>query len=134
MKCSEEFNKVLTYTGTYISATCEFCGRVHFFSGDMSGWDEYVDGRGQLEVLQKKAEAELGKYIDWGNVSVAFGHIYGKQYVVGCPCNKLYKYEEFIWDHREMIMEYYKLRYATMQKDAQLLGEQIKEATESVDT
>ena len=126
-KCSEAFNQALEGYGTYVSAVCDFCGRTHFFSGDTTGWED-AGGVEALEEMQKKADAEPDKYVDWGEVSVSLGDIAGKQYIIGCPCNELAKYENFIWNHRILIMNYYKNQHKAMQENADRLGGQIKES------
>lgn len=87
------------------NADCELCGRHIFCSGDMSlGYEE-----GELEVLRAKAKAYPEKYDEWHDVDgVSLGHIGGKQFVLGCSCNALRKYEDFILSHMRQITRYLK--------------------------
>lgn len=86
-------------------ATCELCGR-HVFGGD--GTLGYEDG--ELESLRKKAEKEPDKYHEVSCDGVSLGTIDGKQIVLGCPCNLLRRYEDWIWNHRCKIVKYIKAR------------------------
>lgn len=102
-EASPMFTDVVVDSGS-ISVDCEFCGRTFFEDSEQAGdWEP-----GELEGLRKRAKEEPDKVI--GMDSVHWGTIDGKQAVVGCPCNALRKYEDFIWNHRRMIMKYISAR------------------------
>jgi len=94
---SEWFKDAVIDSGSRV-VTCDFCGRT-YFAGD----EPYEDD--ELEILRKKAAAEPDKYIEvcgyerWGMVN-------GNHAVGNCPCHGLRPYEDFIWDHRYMIVDY----------------------------
>ncbi len=78
---------------------CDLCGRVHF---DLNG--EYME-EGELRSLLAKQQENPRKYI--GNDSqVFFGYIDGSAAVVGCPCNGLTLYQDFLWETRFIIRHF----------------------------
>jgi hypothetical protein len=99
-----------------IHILCELCGRTHFASATPGYFDE-----GELEDLLTKKQAEPDKCLeDSGADSILYGHIDGKQAVLGCPCNGLSKYEDFIWRNRDVILSYLERRTkARLQKATQ---------------
>lgn len=109
---SEAFKKIVRSGGTAI-ADCELCGRTHFApETDL----DYEDS--EFDLLKQKAEAEPDKYIaDYTVDDITIGRIDGQQVVIDCPCNKLSRYERFIWNQRRIIAEYYKARIKEMADD-----------------
>jgi len=103
-------------------ATCELCGR-HVFGG----YGTIGFGPDELEGLQAKAAQDPDKYVEVQANGVSLGHIDGKQFVIGCPCNRLRRFEDWIWNHRRPIMDYIKARIAELlkaaQKEAKAAGE-----------
>jgi hypothetical protein len=98
---SEMFQDVVCDSGAP-SMDCELCGRTHFCTGEVS--DEPDD---EIERLRKLATKDPERYCeDADNDGLSFGTIEGMQAVYGCPCNKLNRYEDFIWNHRELIVKY----------------------------
>ncbi|MDO8572236.1 MAG: hypothetical protein Q7S11_00530 [bacterium] len=75
--------------------TCESCGRVHFN-------DEEPE---KLEELTKKAQVKPDRYIDHGDVSIAWFTFNGKQVVVDCQCDKAAAIGKFLWQHRFFIRD-----------------------------
>lgn len=68
---------------------------------------------GELDRLLAKQSKEPEKYIgDAQSDSIGWGLIDGKQAVFACPCGKLRRYEDWIWNHRAIIYLY--LRGRTM--------------------
>ena len=84
------------------------CGITTYNPDGTWDWEE-----GELEALRKDKNAIEVDY------SVPSVEIDGKEFVVGCPCNGLYKYEGFIWANRELIVQYLRLRAKTMNKMAE---------------
>jgi hypothetical protein len=122
-RASEAFEDAFRAGIGTTNADCQVC-RVHVFaSGDNSmGWEP-----GELEALQKKAAAQPDKYQELGmSDGVSLGEINGLQFVIDHGCEKLYKYEQFIWGDRRQIAEYLKKRVATKQADAQRDDELLK--------
>lgn len=98
---SEIMEGAITMAGS-IAITCELCDRTHFASGEPAFFD-----KGELAELRAKAEKEPEKYLeDAGSDSLSWGRIDGKQAVIGCPCNGLRRYEDFIWQNRHVIAKY----------------------------
>jgi hypothetical protein len=91
-KISEHFYVALLTGGADIKE-CGLCGRTHFSS-----------------QVRKKAEQYPEKYFEHPNDSVSWGMIDGKLVVLNCPCDKLAKYEEYIWTNRSFIARYLELR------------------------
>lgn len=104
---SEEFRDAVRDGGTMCATDCGFCGRVHFVSG--SGHGDYSEG--ELEDLKAKAKAEPDRYIQEGVYDcIPTGYFAGMNVVVYCKCNGLRRYEEWIWSHRDIILDYLKAR------------------------
>lgn len=98
---SFDIEDVVRHAGS-IHISCELCDRVHFASASPGFFD-----KGELEELLEKKKAAPDKYIeDTGSDYISYGHIDGKQAVIGCPCNGLTRYEEFIFQNRHMIVDY----------------------------
>ena len=85
-------------TSASLRVTCELCGREHFGHG--GDYDE-----GELESLLEKQKSDPDKYREHDDF-VQYGYIQGKQAVIGCPCNGLYRFEKWILNHKYMIMEF----------------------------
>jgi len=109
---SEMFADAVCDGGTPV-ADCELCGRTHYVS---SG---YCMEQGELADLEWKHQQEPEKYIPSDCDSISIGHIDGRQVVYGCPCNKLSRYEKFIWRHRFLIAKYLKRRSEEMMAEAE---------------
>lgn len=102
---SEIMEGAITMAGS-ICITCELCDRTHFASGEPDFFDP-----GELGELREKAAKEPEKYLeDAGSDSLSWGRIDGKQAVIGCPCNGLKRYEDFIWNNRHVISKYLEAR------------------------
>ncbi len=75
---------------------------------------------GELDEFLKKQKENPKKYLaDYDSTAIGWGCLDGKQVVYGCPCNLASKYEEFIWNHREIIAEYFSNKAQKMQKESQ---------------
>jgi hypothetical protein len=118
---SEEFDEAVRYGGALCSIVCEYCGRVHFKSLDTGDFEE-----GELEELLEKSRKEPDKYIDWGSITIGWGHIGGKQYVVGCKCNGVEKLEKFVWSHRFLIIKYYIEKAKKKKKEFEEFAESLQ--------
>jgi hypothetical protein len=103
-------------------ATCELCGR-HVFGGTGTLGYEL----GELEGLRAKAEKDPDRYVEVPYDGVSLGRIEGKQTVLGCPCNRLRMYEDWVWGHRRQIIEYLKKRIKERLEDAETEAESIGE-------
>ena len=66
----------------------------------MVDWEE-----GELEKLQKKSKKTPKWFIET-DYSISTMSISGKEFVIGCPCGSVDKYEDFINQHDRQIAEY----------------------------
>jgi len=120
-KVSEEFEDAFTSSAGTIHATCELCGRNFIASEDAGDYDE-----GEYEEFLEKAKKEPDRYLVWSAYSaISLGWIDGKQFVFGCPCNALARYEQFIWTHRAQIVEYLRKKTERRLMEAQREAEKL---------
>lgn len=123
---SEYFQNAVSDCGSLV-ADCDFCGRTHFATYNSNDFDE-----GELEDLRVKAEKEPDKYIEWDCSSISQGRFNGKQVVVHCSCNKLRAYEDWIWSHRYIIMDYFENRIQGECKSAEYEKKRIEAINKEV--
>lgn len=108
---SEDFENLVCDGGTS-DATCELCGREHFAT-ENPGWEP-----GELEACERKLKEEPERWVRWdGDDSVRIGTIDGQQVVIGCPCNGLRRFEDFIWRHSSIIGRYLSKRWSDTMED-----------------
>jgi len=122
-KASESFEDAFRAGIGTTDAKCEVCGVHVFGSGDNSlGWEP-----GELEALQKKALEQPDKYQELAmSDGVSLGEINGLQFVIDHGCEKLHRYEQFIWGDRKKIVEYIKKRTAARKEKQQRDDELLK--------
>lgn len=97
---SSAFRDAWTSSGTLV-VTCA-CGRTHFATYANEGF--FDDD--ELEGLRQKASIDADNYVEHNDDShVSYLHI-AKGIVIGCACKQDVKYEQFIWHHRDSIIEY----------------------------
>jgi hypothetical protein len=100
--------------GGGIRFTCH-CGRTHFEDRECAGdWDN-----SELEGLREAFHRDPDKTIACA-YSVTYATINGREYVLGCPCNGLRVYEDFLWNHRRGIAEYLAARAVDQKAAAEL--------------
>ena len=91
--------------------TCEFCQREHLcpdtsygmVQSDLFGpmkehYEELAKNDPLLYILHYDCDEIIGRYID------------DRLYVLDCPCNSVYRYENFIWEHKGTILKYLERR------------------------
>lgn len=95
------------------SMSCGNCGREHFatyVSEGYGGGDEFDDEESwayyKNEAEEALKECPEGVIIHEDDSFVECKDIGGISFVVDCPCNGLYKYEQFIWNNRNSIRDY----------------------------
>lgn len=86
---------------------CGFCGREHLcpdshYENDNDNWKE------NCEESYKENPDNVVLHYDTDSISAQ--EINGTMFVIGCPCNGLYRYEQFIWEERDTIRNYLKAR------------------------
>lgn len=113
---SEEFSRAVCNGGTPVH-DCGFCGRTNF---DLNG--EFMD-EGELDRILENQKAYPDKYFGQDN-GINIGNLGGKTYVWGCPCNKAWPYENFIWENRHTILTYLKARTEKNLRAAKMDAEQ----------
>jgi len=101
---SEEFLDAFSGGSAGIIVECDFCGRVYFSTSDHGDYEE-----GELESLRANAEKEPDGCIEVDYFTSRV-EVDGKTYAYGCKCNKVRRYEDFIWLHRREILAYIKAR------------------------
>lgn len=125
---SEDFERSFGGAGSLV-ISCEFCDRVHFATFNNAGdYDE-----GELKDLLRKAKAEPDKYIEQDYSSISWGYLAGHQYVHGCQCNKARAHEDFIWDHRDRIINYLEKRTKAESEEAQRNRDLVNRGKEALE-
>jgi hypothetical protein len=126
IEASNDFQTAITYGGT-THIECDGCNRVHF-----STWTDEGYSEGVLEELRAKRKQFPGKYVEHADESsISHGYIGGKEVVVNCDCGEVRKFERFFWNHRDMILEFFKQRaFRSKQKsdDDNRIYEGVKES------
>lgn len=88
------------------------CGRTLFNSDGDWDWE-----KGELEELQKKADEDPDHFIDLP-YTVSTCTINSSEYVMGCPCNGMRAYEDFIINHATQIAKYLNKRVEALERKA----------------
>ena len=118
---SENFRIAFSGGGTDHSADCEYCGRTYFC--DPSATGNYCYEEGEYEELKNKAEMNL-MYVEVDSIS--YTHACGKQYIWGCSCRALRKYEDFLLDKRSQILSFYRAELRDEEEQAKRNKEDFK--------
>ena len=119
---SQFFMDSVSQNGVYgPECYCGFCGRTHWAVDDAYAAPEkepadYEDYYENYTCITEKAAAKLVEQDPEGNVlnystdcfdCVEINNI---NFVLGCPCNGLRLYEDFIWRNKNVIRSYLKIR------------------------
>lgn len=100
--------------------TCDFCGRLHLCPDNEYSDRDDEDRASFREFCEsEKAKNPDGVILHPGIDSITGHTIDGRLYVDDCPCNSLYKYEQFIWNERNTIRNYLKVRIEAEKKWAE---------------
>ena len=122
---SEAFEDVFSSHAGTIAATCELCGRFLYTEEVLRDGEE-----GEFEKYEALRKRNPDKYILMDYDSVSLAEIDHQQVVLGCPCNGLRRYEDFVWRERRGIAEYMQQRLLQAQKQLKELKEQVENITE----
>lgn len=115
MKTSEKFYDAAISAGSLV-VDCEFCGKTYFATLEKGTYDE-----GELEGLREKAKKNPEKYIEYPNdYTIHWGRLNGKQFVYECCDEEIFKFENFIWQHRFIIASYIRARADEEKKEAEI--------------
>jgi hypothetical protein len=99
------FEEMVMEGGTTV-AICDYCGRCHFESHDLSQY-----GDGELERYRELAERKPNDYVEHLNDdSIGIGKIADQLLVIGCSCEGMAKWEAWFWDNSEKISRYFNER------------------------
>jgi hypothetical protein len=105
---SQEWSDVLLQGGTSYVQECE-CGITHFCDRDVEpqAWPEEEDE--YYEKLVGQIKQNNPKYM-MHQESIGYGHANNWCIVIGCPCGRDKRVEDWIWSHKEMISRYLNAR------------------------
>lgn len=99
---------------------CDFCGNVFYSTTNLE--------QEELDVYEEQRLKKPLKYHPEPYDSIEFYVVEGRRYPYGCSCNSLDKYEQFIWEHKEQILTYIRLRSELEYKEKELAKRQVDEA------
>lgn len=108
----EDFEKAFSTNSSGCRSRCA-CGRECFDLENSWDWEE-----GELESLTRLAAEQPDRYVALP-YSCSRAIINGKEFVLGCPCNGLRSYQDFIDAHAEQIAEYLNARAARLAEHAE---------------
>lgn len=108
----EEFENAFSANSSGCRERCE-CGR-ELFDGSDNGWSW---GEGELETLRKLAAEQPDNYVELG-YACSRAIINGRTFVLGCPCNGLRPYQDFITTHGPQIAKYLNFLSRMMREQA----------------
>jgi len=118
--CSEEFYDAFSAGWGSNWVTCA-CGRSYMTThiNNIAEEEDYL-------FFEQMCKEKPDMYIDTYNQGVSMINL-GQDYVDGCACGNVYRYEQWIWTHRDSIMKYIKARSAKevvkVQEELQKLAE-----------
>lgn len=81
------------------------CGRTHFAT-ENDYWSDTEEAKESLEEFIAEAFKDPEQYQMHDEHSISVTAIGGDEFVVGCPCNGLVRYEQFILANREVILKF----------------------------
>jgi hypothetical protein len=96
---------------------CGWCGREHlcpdtdynhYDDDECSAEESKFRYRQYCEEEQKKHPDKIVLHYDCDSISGQ--EMNGIMFVIDCPCNGLYRYEAFIWENKDTIRNYLKVR------------------------
>lgn len=95
---------------------CGNCGREHYCPDSSSIYDgDGEDDKGDREyylqnALEQQKDDPEGVVIHYDVDCALTKDLGGIAFVLECPCNGLWKYENFIWNNKNEIRDYLKVR------------------------
>lgn len=100
---SDTFISSLENKGGQSAVTCN-CGKRHIAYMGCGNEEEY------FEYIESEAPLDKTVEIHYNDSFVHFTLLAGRTFVIGCGCNGLKNYENFIWEERNTIQKYLKNR------------------------
>ena len=89
--------------------TCGWCDRLHLCP-DASCYRDEEDGSWREYCNEEKKNNPEGVILHYDCDGISAQEFNGIMFVWGCPCNGLTRYEKFIWNERDTIRNYLKVR------------------------
>lgn len=97
---------------------CGWCGRMHYCPDtsydppDYEDLDNDEDCRKRFNeyCIEEQRKDPNGVILHYDCDSISAQEMNGIMFVYGCPCNGLTRYEKFIWNERDTIRNYLKVR------------------------
>lgn len=104
---SEMFMKSLTNGYGSTDMICGWCDRQHLCPETTHYDDDHESSESYKNYceLEKKNNSD-GVVLNYDCDSVLGHYVNGVLFVDECPCNGLYRFEQFIWKDRELIRNY----------------------------
>jgi hypothetical protein len=98
----------------FYDVECGWCGRRHYCpetDSDPPNYDGTENSDEDRQRWKEYCEAEYkkdpkGVILHWDYDSVLSRELNGIQFVIGCPCNGLSRFEKFVWNERNAIRTY----------------------------
>ncbi len=87
------------------------CGRMHYAPMNLYYSDDETDYQCMLDnALEEQKANPDGVIINYTDDFISASDIDGRTFVDDCPCNGLYRYEQWIWNNKNTIRDYLKAR------------------------
>lgn len=118
---SDDFESLWTDSGTS-DFECA-CGRTHIAT-ENDYWREDEQTEAHLQSLCESAEEDPEQYVLHFDSHVSITRISGEEFVVGCECNRVARYEVFIRENAHKILEF-------LRRDAERELERAMKAAEA---
>lgn len=119
-EATKEFLETVPSMGGLLTATC-ICGKEHYAGGEDHWYEE-----GEWDRLEAAAKANPEKYQYHDCDSVYVATLNGVNYVVDCPCGRLAMVENFFWQRRDSLLEYFRNRIEKEKREASSTDEALK--------
>lgn len=123
---SDEFMEAFSGMSAGMVVECDFCGRTYFATDDHGDFEE-----GELEDYRERAKKEPDKWIEVSYFTSRI-EVDGQCYARGCECNKVRRYEDWIWANRKQIATYLKAVANEKYRKAKEDSEEIDAAVTSM--
>lgn len=115
MKISRDFRNAFVGGGSYCSVDCK-CGITHFVLKGCWASGDYEDGEYEnLLEMQKEDPDKVISHTD----TIDFGYIGNECFVIGCPCNSLKRYEDWLLQNRHWIVNYFNYRASSLKSESE---------------
>ena len=90
---------------------CGWCARMHYCPDSDCNWDDSDGGISWKSYCEQEYNSRPNEVVLHYDCDAISAHeMNGIMFVLECPCNGLYRFENFIWGHKETIRNYLKVR------------------------